>query len=79
MRGLALGGMLLGALLVACGDDGPTGVAAPEGHTVRRDGVPHAPGLNDPVNQCVTCHGNDLRGGDDGEPSCFSCHGQVWG
>ena len=76
---LTIVGMIVGALLVACGDDGPTGVEAPEGHTVRFDGAAHAPGFNDPGSQCAECHGTNLRGGDDGEPSCFSCHGQVWG
>lgn len=51
---------------------------APEGHTVIKDGVPHASGLEDPVTNCSGCHGADLRGGDSGEPSCFSCHGQRW-
>ncbi len=54
---MAIMGMILGALLVACSDDGPTGVEAAEGHTVRLDGVAHAPGFNDPGNQCASCHG----------------------
>lgn len=64
----------------ACGD-GPSGVGpdeAPEGHTRRIDGVPHAPGLQTPETSCAACHGADLRGGDQGEPSCFSCHGRTW-
>lgn len=51
---------------------------APPGHTVNQDGVAHMPGLNDPVQNCTACHGDDLMGGDDGQPSCFSCHGQKW-
>ena len=51
---------------------------APPGHTVNQDGVAHAPGLSDPTENCTACHGADLRGGDDGQPSCYSCHGQKW-
>jgi len=47
--------------------------------TVRpQDGVIHMEGLRDPVNNCTACHGDDLRGGDDGEPSCYSSHGKKW-
>jgi len=64
--------------LVSC-DDGPTGPSnAPASHTVSEDGVRHLPGLNDPETNCVACHGADLRGGENGEPSCFTCHGQKW-
>ena len=60
-------------------DDGPTGPSnAPASHTVSEDGVRHLPGLNDPETNCVACHGADLRGGENGEPSCFTCHGQKW-
>jgi hypothetical protein len=51
---------------------------APEGHTVIKDGVAHATGLDNPTVNCTACHGADLRGGDNGEPSCFTCHGQLW-
>ena len=60
-------------------DEGPTGPSnAPASHTVSQDGVRHLPGLNDPEANCVACHGADLRGGANGEPSCFTCHGQKW-
>jgi len=64
--------------LFACSDSGTVPEDAPEGHTVMKSGVAHAPGLNDPLANCATCHGADLRGGNDGQPSCFSCHGQKW-
>lgn len=51
---------------------------SPADHTVNRDGIGHAPGLEDPGVNCTDCHGVDLSGGDNGEPSCFACHGQVW-
>lgn len=60
----------------ACSDaSGPS--EAPPGHTVRRDGVWHAPGLEEPAENCAECHGADLRGRGDA-PSCFRCHGEVW-
>lgn len=65
--------------LAACGDDDPTlPPDAPQGHTVNQDGVAHAPGFSDPATNCTACHGQDLMGGSSGQPSCFSCHGQVW-
>ena len=74
--------MVLGAAILlslnACSDSGTVPEDAPEGHTVMKDGVAHATGLNDPLANCATCHGADLRGGNDGQPSCFSCHGQKW-
>ena len=51
---------------------------APEGHTVFRDGVAHAPGLSEPLANCTECHGPTLEGGSAGEPSCTACHGVVW-
>lgn len=66
--------------VAACGDDDePTNPADdPAGHTVFEDGVPHAPGLALPAQNCTQCHGADLLGGANGEPSCFSCHGRLW-
>ena len=43
---------------------------APEGHTVKKGGSYHRAGLDDPLTNCVQCHGNDLRGGTSGV-SCF--------
>jgi hypothetical protein len=71
--------LLLGGLVGACGDDdGNETGPAPEGHTVSRDGVLHMPGLTDPVANCTGCHGADLRGGTEGQPSCYRCHGEKW-
>ena len=69
--------MLVLAGMVACSDE-TVPPDAPDGHTVMKDGVPHAPGLNNPTDSCVSCHGATLEGGDDEEPSCFSCHGREW-
>jgi cytochrome c5 len=70
--------LVAGALLVACGDSGTNPGDAPADHTVSRSGVSHAPGLNSPQGTCTVCHGADLTGGANGEPSCFSCHGRKW-
>lgn len=80
MRSLSLIAVLcLGSLLAGCGGDDPTIPAdAPDGHTVSQHGVPHMPGLHDPLDNCAACHGALLRGGDSGEPSCYSCHGKKW-
>ncbi|MCK5439673.1 MAG: hypothetical protein KAI97_07000 [Gemmatimonadetes bacterium] len=74
---LSLVAILLG---LSCGSSSsPTAPPAGlEDHTVRRGGAFHRPGLTAPAENCVQCHGADLRGGDNGEPSCFSCHGNIW-
>lgn len=70
--------LILGVfLLVGCSDD-TVPLNAPDGHTVVQDGVAHASGLNSPAVNCTACHGATLEGGDNGEPSCFSCHGREW-
>jgi hypothetical protein len=53
--------------LAACGDDGDGG-----GHDVNRGGVMHRSGLENPLSNCVGCHGANLQGGSG--PSCYSCH-----
>ena len=73
--------VLLVGTTLACSDDDDdiTGSGnAPASHTVNEDGVRHLPGLMDPQANCTACHGADLMGGNNGEPSCFSCHGQEW-
>ena len=65
-------------LMFACGsctvvtDNNP-----PADHTTSKLGAMHQPGLGDPLTNCVSCHGDDLRGGTVGV-SCFGCHGQKW-
>jgi hypothetical protein len=51
-------------------DAAPDG--APPGHTEDNGGVMHLPGKEDPLANCVACHGADLRGGTAG--SCYDCH-----
>jgi hypothetical protein len=45
-------------------------------HNRSREGVLHATGTATTV--CVNCHGSDLRGGYNNEPSCYKCHGKKW-
>ena len=49
----------------------------PSDHTISQDGFMHKPGLNDPLTNCTSCHGADLKGGSVGV-SCFECHGTKW-
>jgi hypothetical protein len=84
IRGIGAIGLvaLVAVAPLGCGgddDDEFTGPSnAPASHTISQDGVRHLPGLNDPETNCTGCHGADLRGGDNGEPSCYTCHGQKW-
>ncbi len=70
--------LLLLLSVASCSDSSTAPADAPEGHTVLKSGVPHAPGLTNPTQNCATCHGATLQGGASGQPSCFSCHGQKW-
>ena len=49
----------------------------PSDHTINKNGVKHKSGLSKPLENCVSCHGQDLRGGSSGV-SCFECHGKKW-
>jgi hypothetical protein len=48
------------------------GPQPPAGHTENNGGVFHKPGKNDPLTNCVACHGASLQG--DVGPSCYDCH-----
>jgi hypothetical protein len=83
MRRIGLIAVVVAIAIVPLGcdddDDEFTGPSnAPASHTISKDGVRHLPGLNEPEANCTACHGADLRGGGNGEPSCFTCHGQKW-
>ena len=73
-----LAAVALIAALQGCSDSSTAPADAPEGHTVMKSGVAHAPGLNNPLANCTTCHGANLQGGEAGQPSCTSCHGVKW-
>jgi hypothetical protein len=47
-------------------------------HTVSLGGHLHAPNYCQAWDNCAGCHGEDLRGGTNGEPSCYTCHNDLW-
>ena len=47
-------------------------------HNQRKDGVYHAANFCKPLDNCIQCHGSNLRGGPNNEPSCYRCHGEKW-
>ena len=49
----------------------------PADHTDSEDGYLHASDKDNPLVDCVECHGADLTG-DTGAPSCYKCHGAEW-
>ena len=49
----------------------------PADHTISKDGSMHKSGLNQPLTNCVSCHGTDLKGGTVGV-SCYECHSKQW-
>ncbi len=69
------GGVALG--MAACSSPAGDSTSRPADHTVNKSGVYHKPGLDNPLANCVACHGADLRGGTAGV-SCYKCHGQKW-
>lgn len=70
--------LILGAPALGCSDSSTVPEDAAPGHTVVEGGVAHAPGLNNPLQNCTSCHGANLQGGSAGQPSCTSCHGVKW-
>jgi hypothetical protein len=70
--------LLMLVLIIACEkeNDLPE-YNPPADHTVNEDGFMHKSGLNQPLANCVGCHGSDLKGGTTGV-SCYECHGQKW-
>jgi len=48
------------------------------GHNVSMDNIAHAYPMLKPERYCKDCHGVSLEGGNEAEPSRYSCHGQYW-
>ena len=70
--------LLMLVLIVSCEkEDITSNYNPPSDHTVSKDGIMHKSGLNQPIDNCISCHGADLKGGTAGV-SCFECHGQKW-
>ena len=63
--------------IVGCSNPSESKYEPPSDHTISKDGAIHKSGLNDPEENCVACHGSDLRGGTSGV-SCYDCHGKKW-
>ena len=69
--------MLLFVLSISCEkeNDFPD-YNPPVDHTLSKDGIMHKSGLNQPLDNCINCHGADLKGGNSGV-SCYECHGEA--
>ena len=70
--------LLMVVLISACEkEENQSKYNPPADHTVSQDGVMHRSGLEQPLTNCVGCHGADLTGGNVGV-SCYECHGKKW-
>lgn len=49
----------------------------PADHTISKHESMHKSGLEEPLTNCVLCHGADLQGGTSGV-SCYECHKKKW-
>ncbi len=65
------------ALFIGCEKTNNSGYNPPADHTISQSGYMHKSGLDQPLTNCVSCHGADLKGGSTGV-SCFECHGTKW-
>ncbi len=63
--------------LLACENPSESDNNPPSDHSLNIGGIMHKEGLNNPQENCVSCHGADLKGGSSGI-SCFDCHGTKW-
>ena len=70
--------LLMLVLIIACEktNDLPDYNPPPD-HTISKDGFMHKSGLDQPLSNCVSCHGSDLEGGTTGV-SCYECHSKEW-
>ena len=64
-------------LFIGCEKTNNSGYNPPADHTISQGGYMHKSGLDQPLTNCVSCHGADLKGGSTGV-SCFECHGTKW-
>jgi hypothetical protein len=83
--GMAGGGSVLLLAGLACFNTNPFRAGEKAGssiidipHDVQFNGIGHAQGMCDPLNNCAACHGANLQGGSSGQPSCTQCHGALW-
>jgi cytochrome c553 len=64
-------------LFIGCEKSNDPNYNPPADHTISKSGFMHKNGLDQPLTNCVGCHGADLKGGTAGV-SCFECHGTKW-
>lgn len=64
-------------LIIGCEKTNTSEYTPPADHTVSKDGFMHLSGLDQPLTNCASCHGSELKGGTTGV-SCFECHGKEW-
>ncbi len=69
--------LVMVVLFIGCENTNDPKYNPPADHTISQDGFMHKSGLNQPLTNCVSCHGADLRGGTTGV-SCFECHSTKW-
>jgi cytochrome c553 len=69
--------LLMLVLLIGCEKTNNSKYTPPADHTISKDGFMHKSGLDQPLTNCISCHGSDLEGGTTGV-SCFECHGKEW-
>jgi mono/diheme cytochrome c family protein len=69
--------LLMVALIFGCEKANDSKHNPPSDHAISKDGYMHKSGLEQPLVNCVSCHGTDLKGGSAGV-SCFECHGTKW-
>jgi len=69
--------LLMLALTIGCEKTNNSQYNPPADHSISKDGYMHKSGLDQPILNCVSCHGSDLTGGTSGV-SCFECHGTKW-
>jgi len=69
--------ILLVAFSFGCEKTNESKYSPPADHTISKDGFMHKSGLEQPMTNCISCHGADLRGGTVGV-SCYECHDKEW-
>ena len=65
------------ALTVACSTK-PGPARSIRAHTTIHADIAHAEPAIKAEHYCVNCHGKNLMGGANFEPSCYQCHGKNW-